>query len=81
LAIWLLKYFYETFVQGSTVGILLNFFVLKIRPIAKPENVTCKLSERHQLQNKDEKKELDNSNFDHNSNIRYWWANKVNLWV
>ncbi|MFT4205088.1 MAG: hypothetical protein QM610_14380 [Chitinophagaceae bacterium] len=25
LAIWRLKYFYETFVQGSTAGILLNF--------------------------------------------------------
>ena len=25
LAIWRLKCFYETFVQGSTVGILLNF--------------------------------------------------------
>ena len=25
LAIWRLKCFYETFVQGSTLGILLNF--------------------------------------------------------
>ena len=25
LAIWRVSYFYETFVQGSTAGILLNF--------------------------------------------------------
>ena len=35
LAIWRLKCFYETFVQGSTAVILLTF-VLKIRHIAKP---------------------------------------------
>lgn len=38
LAIWRLMCFYETFVQGSTAVILLNF-VLKIRHIAKPKNV------------------------------------------
>jgi hypothetical protein len=40
LAIWRLKCFYETFVQGSTAVILLNFSA-KIRHIAKPKNVTC----------------------------------------
>jgi hypothetical protein len=40
LAIWRLKCFYETFVQGSTVIILLNFCA-KIRHIAKPFSVVC----------------------------------------
>jgi hypothetical protein len=35
LAIWRLECFYETFVQGSTAVILLNFRA-KIRHIAKP---------------------------------------------
>lgn len=34
LAIWRMKSFYETFVQGSTAGILLNFCA-KTRHIAK----------------------------------------------
>jgi hypothetical protein len=38
LAIWRLKCFYETFVQGSTAVILLNFCA-KIRHIAKPKTV------------------------------------------
>ena len=38
LAIWRLKCFYETFVQGSTSVILVNFCA-KIRHIAKPKNV------------------------------------------
>lgn len=38
LAIWLLKCFYETFVQGSTAVILLNFCA-KNRHIAKPQTV------------------------------------------
>jgi hypothetical protein len=40
LAIWRLKCFYETFVQGSTVVILLNF-LLKIRHYAKLQTVNC----------------------------------------
>jgi hypothetical protein len=43
LAIWRLKCFYETFVQGSTAVILLNFCA-KIRHIAKPKNVIAKLA-------------------------------------
>ena len=39
MAIWRLKYFYETFEQGSTAVILLNFCA-KIRHIAKPKNVS-----------------------------------------
>lgn len=42
LAIWRLKCFYETFVQGSTTVILLNFCA-KIRHIAKPKTVVRKL--------------------------------------
>ena len=42
LAIWRLKCFYETFVQGSTVVILLNFCA-KIRHIAKPKNVSSNI--------------------------------------
>jgi len=38
LAIWRLKFFYETFVQGSTAVILLNFCA-KNRHIAKPQTV------------------------------------------
>ena len=41
LAIWRLKCFYETFVQGSATVILLNFGA-KIRHIAKPKNVSGK---------------------------------------
>jgi len=39
LAIWRLKFFYETFVQGPTAVILLNFCA-KNRHIAKPQTVT-----------------------------------------
>ncbi len=39
LAIWRLKCFYETFVQGSTAVFLLNFSA-KIRHIAKPKTVS-----------------------------------------
>ncbi|MFV0469100.1 MAG: hypothetical protein ACK5MK_09270 [Dysgonomonas sp.] len=38
LAIWRLKCFYETFVQGSTAAILMNFCA-KNRHIAKPKTV------------------------------------------
>jgi hypothetical protein len=41
LAIWRLKRFYETFVQGSTAVILMNFSA-KIRHIAKPKTVSSK---------------------------------------
>lgn len=37
LAIWRLKYFYETFVQGSTAVILLNFSA-KFPPHRQAEN-------------------------------------------
>jgi len=39
LAIWRLKFFYETFVQGPTAVILLNFCA-KNRHIAKPQTVS-----------------------------------------
>jgi hypothetical protein len=37
LAIWRLRCFYETFVQGSTAGILLNFFAKNL-PLRQAEN-------------------------------------------
>jgi hypothetical protein len=37
LAIWRLKYFYETFVQGTTLGIILNFYA-KNPPHRQAEN-------------------------------------------
>ena len=42
LAIWLLKCFYEAFVQGSALMILLKFSG-KIRHIAKPKTVVLPL--------------------------------------
>ena len=42
LAIWRLKCFYQTFVQGSTAVILLNICA-KIRHIAKPKTVVCNI--------------------------------------
>jgi hypothetical protein len=40
LAIWRLNCFYETFVQGSTLGILINFSA-KIRHIVKLKNASA----------------------------------------
>ena len=45
LAIWRLKCFYETFVQGSTAVILLNFCA-KSPPHRQAENRYIKLSEK-----------------------------------
>src|SRR5690606_13931095 len=48
LAIWRLKCFYETFVQGSTVGILLNFCA-KNPPHRQAEKRCAKVSAPLQL--------------------------------
>ena len=47
LAIWRLKFFYETFVQGPTAVILLNFCA-KNRHIAKPQTVITHFTQTHQ---------------------------------
>lgn len=48
MAIWRLKCFYETFVQGSTAGILLNFCA-KIRHIANLQNVSGNAHETNNM--------------------------------
>jgi hypothetical protein len=54
LAIWRLKFFYETFVQGPTAVILLNFCA-KNRHIAKPQTVICYAGRHKQTTNKNKR--------------------------
>lgn len=71
LAIWRMKSFYETFVQGSTAGILLNFCA-KTRHIANLQNVSRQCSEPQNQHTKPKEQELmiiKLNNFTHKSLI------------